>query len=192
MPHAHHHLDLDSFVAADAGKTGFWGNMRSYVVSLLKAYWGEAATAGNDFCFDYLPRIDGHHGTYQTVRDMVAGTVKGYFLVGENPPGPGGRLGPTGGPGRSRPGPGTPRPPGRPPIRTRRRYWPRSTAGARAARCRPTPNWPMTGPPVAAAGSTAASTPAGSTRPPGGHPGNNSPGSRRSGAGPGRRTGGSS
>src|SRR5260370_17942227 len=85
MPHAHHHLDLDSFVAADAGKTGFWGNMRSYVVSLLKAYWGEAATAGNDFCFDYLPRIDGHHGTYQTVRDMVAGTVKGYFLVGENP-----------------------------------------------------------------------------------------------------------
>ncbi len=85
MPHAHHHQDLDSFVEADSGKTGFWGNMRSYAVSLLKAYWGDAATAENDFCFDYLPRLTGNHGTYQTVHDQIAGTVKGYFLVGENP-----------------------------------------------------------------------------------------------------------
>lgn len=85
MPHAHQHLDLDSFVAADAGCTGFWGNMRSYTVSLLKAYWGDAATADNDFCFDYLPRLTGDHGTYQTVLDQIAGTVKGYFVVGENP-----------------------------------------------------------------------------------------------------------
>src|SRR5699024_4959178 len=35
MPTAHEDLTLDSFVAADAGKTGFWGNMRSYLVSLL-------------------------------------------------------------------------------------------------------------------------------------------------------------
>lgn len=85
MPHAHKHDDLDSFVAADAGSTGFWGNMRSYTVSLLKAYWGDAATAENDFCFDYLPRIDADHGTYRTVLDQIAGTVKGYFLAGENP-----------------------------------------------------------------------------------------------------------
>ena len=85
MPYAHQHLDLDSFVAADAGQTGFWGNMRAYTVSLLKAYWGDAATAENDFCFDYLPRLTGDHGTYQTVLDQIAGTVKGYFVVGENP-----------------------------------------------------------------------------------------------------------
>ena len=51
----------------DEGKAGFWGNVRSYAVSLLKSYWGDAATAENDFCFDYLPRIDRrplhlHHG----------------------------------------------------------------------------------------------------------------------------------
>ena len=85
MPQAHQHLDLDSFVAADAGGTGFWGNMRSYVVSLLKAYWGEAATADNDFCFDYLPRLTGNHGTYQTVLNQIEGSTKGYFVVGENP-----------------------------------------------------------------------------------------------------------
>lgn len=85
MRRAHVAQDLDAFVAADAGTTGFWGNMRAYLVSLLKAWWGPAATAGNDFCFDYLPRIDGDHGTYRTVLDQVAGTVKGYFVIGENP-----------------------------------------------------------------------------------------------------------
>ncbi|MBO0890512.1 MAG: molybdopterin-dependent oxidoreductase [Acidothermales bacterium] len=85
MPQAHQHEDLDAFVAADSGQTGFWGNMRSYAVSLLKAYWGDAATRQNDFCFDYLPRITGDHGTYQTVVDQIAGKVKGYFLTGENP-----------------------------------------------------------------------------------------------------------
>jgi formate dehydrogenase major subunit len=85
MPHAHQHQTLDDFVAADAGKTGFWGNMRSYLVSLLKAWWGDAATEDNDFCFDYLPRLTGDHGTYRTVLNQIAGECKGYFLVGENP-----------------------------------------------------------------------------------------------------------
>jgi formate dehydrogenase major subunit len=85
MPHAHLHADLDEFVAEDAGKTGFWGNMRSYTVSLLKSWWGDAATEANDYCFDYLPRLTGHHGTYDTVVGQIEGTVKGYFVVGENP-----------------------------------------------------------------------------------------------------------
>src|SRR5690606_19480576 len=62
-----------------------WGNTRAYAVSLLKAWWGDAATAENDFCFDYLPRLTGDHGTYRTVLDQIAGRVKGYFVVGENP-----------------------------------------------------------------------------------------------------------
>lgn len=85
MPHAHQHLDLDTFIGLDAGKTGFWGNMRSYVVSLLKAWWGEHATAENDFRFGHLPRLTGDHGTYQTVYNQLSGKCKGYFLVGENP-----------------------------------------------------------------------------------------------------------
>ena len=31
--------------------------MSAYIVSLLKAYWGDAAQPENDFCFDYLPRV---------------------------------------------------------------------------------------------------------------------------------------
>ncbi|MCW3040637.1 MAG: formate dehydrogenase, partial [Solirubrobacterales bacterium] len=85
MPHAHAHHDLDSFIAADAPDKGFWGNMREYTVSLLKAWWGEAATAENDFCFGYLPRLTGSHSTYDTVMEQLAGRVKGYFLFGQNP-----------------------------------------------------------------------------------------------------------
>lgn len=85
MPHARQHLDLDAYVRTDEGQTGFWGNIRSYAVSLLKAWWGDAATPENDFCFDYLPRLSGDHGTYQTVLNQLSGECKGYFLVGENP-----------------------------------------------------------------------------------------------------------
>jgi formate dehydrogenase major subunit len=85
MPHAHQHQDLDVFVEADAGRTGYWGNMKAYAVSLLKAWWGPVATAENDFCFGYLPRITGDHGTYRTVLDQIAGKVPGYFVIGENP-----------------------------------------------------------------------------------------------------------
>jgi len=65
--------------------TGFWGNKRAYLVSLLKAWFADAATVQNDFCFGHLPRITGDHGTYRTVLDMIDGKVQGYFLLGENP-----------------------------------------------------------------------------------------------------------
>ena len=64
---------------------GFWGAAESYAVSFLKAWWGEHATAENGWCFDYLPRISGDHGTYQTVLDMLDDKVEGYFLLGQNP-----------------------------------------------------------------------------------------------------------
>jgi formate dehydrogenase major subunit len=59
--------------------------MREYTVSLLKAWWGDAATADNDFCYDYLPRLTGSHSTYETVRAQIEGICKGYFLFGQNP-----------------------------------------------------------------------------------------------------------
>ncbi len=85
MPHAAQHQTLDAWLEDDEGKAGFWGNVRSYAVSLLKSYWGDAATADNGFCFDYLPRVTGDHSTYETVKGQIEGRSKGYFLVGENP-----------------------------------------------------------------------------------------------------------
>ena len=85
MPHAGRDEDLEQFIRARTTDKGFWGNMSDYVVSLLKAWWGNAATADNDFCFDYLPRLTGDHSTYQTVLAQMEGTSPGYFIWGENP-----------------------------------------------------------------------------------------------------------
>ncbi len=85
MPHAHAHDNLEQFIEMNSAPSGFWGNMGAYTVSLLKAYWGANATAENDFCFDYLPRITGDHSIYQTVLAMLEGAVRGMVVVGENP-----------------------------------------------------------------------------------------------------------
>jgi formate dehydrogenase major subunit len=85
MPHAHANQDLDTFVSAEGSEKGYWANMRAYVVSLLKAWWGPAATEDNGYCFDYLPRLTGSHSTYETVMAQLAGDCYGYFLFGENP-----------------------------------------------------------------------------------------------------------
>jgi formate dehydrogenase major subunit len=77
--------DLAAYLEQNTKKGGFWGHTDAYLISLLKAWWGEAATADNDWCFDYLPRISGDHSTYRTILDMLEGKVKGFFLLGENP-----------------------------------------------------------------------------------------------------------
>ncbi len=85
MPQAGTHRDLDAYVGDITMTKGFWANSRAYTVSLLKAYWGAAATAENGFCFDYLPRLTGDHSTYVTVTEQLNGRCKGYFLYGQNP-----------------------------------------------------------------------------------------------------------
>jgi formate dehydrogenase major subunit len=85
MVHAHQHEDLDAYVEGEGGVKGYWGDMKAYMVSLLKSYWGKAATAENQFCFDYLPRLTGSHSTYETVLAQLDGVCKGYFVMGENP-----------------------------------------------------------------------------------------------------------
>src|SRR3954470_24708394 len=85
MPHPESHGDLETFTTRNRPTTGVWGELRAYTTSLLKAWWGDAATRENDFAFDYLPRIDGDHSNYTTMLRMLDGKVKGFFAVGENP-----------------------------------------------------------------------------------------------------------
>ncbi len=74
---------LDAIASTE--QKGYWADRENYVVSLLKAWFGDAATAENDWCYDYLPRLDGPAGTYQTTVEMLEGNVDGYFVLGQNP-----------------------------------------------------------------------------------------------------------
>jgi formate dehydrogenase major subunit len=85
MPDARWGQDLEQFIDHAAPKTGYWGNIGAYTVSLLKAWFGDAATDENDYCFDYLPRLTGDHSIYPTIMGMVDGWCKGFFVMGQNP-----------------------------------------------------------------------------------------------------------
>jgi formate dehydrogenase major subunit len=85
MPAMDRGESLPSYVAPDAGKAGFWGDMPNYIVSLLKAWFGDAATAENEYGFGWLPRLTGDHNNFRTVLDMLDGNVPGYVVAGENP-----------------------------------------------------------------------------------------------------------
>jgi formate dehydrogenase major subunit len=87
MPNTQQHDTFRKWVDAirHPEQKGFWSNAEAYAVSLLKAYFGDAATKDNDFGYGWLPRISGDHGTYRQALDMIDGKIKGYFLLGQNP-----------------------------------------------------------------------------------------------------------
>jgi formate dehydrogenase major subunit len=85
MPHAKAHHNLKHYLESESPKTSYWANLDKYMISLLKAYFGENATEENDYCFELLPRISGDHSTYRSFMGMLDGKVKGFFCVGENP-----------------------------------------------------------------------------------------------------------
>lgn len=87
MPVAGKHETLQDYLGSISSplQKGFWTKADAYTASLLKAWWGDAATPETDFAYDYLPRLNGAHGTYQTVMAMLEDQVDGYFILGQNP-----------------------------------------------------------------------------------------------------------
>jgi formate dehydrogenase major subunit len=62
----------------------YWSNTPKFVVSFLKAMYGQAATKENDFAFNYLPKIDRNYSWVNIWNDMYEGKVKGLFAFGMN------------------------------------------------------------------------------------------------------------
>jgi formate dehydrogenase major subunit len=77
---------LDAYIAANGQKLGWWANMQSYMISFLKAWYGEAIHEKDaDYGYRWLPKIVGDHSHLVTSYAMLDGKVKGYFLLGQNP-----------------------------------------------------------------------------------------------------------
>jgi formate dehydrogenase major subunit len=85
MAKGQYDTDMDHYVFHNTGSAGTWSAFSAYAISLLKAWYGDAATADNDWAFPYLPHITGNHSHLTTVARMADGRVKGYFVMGENP-----------------------------------------------------------------------------------------------------------
>jgi formate dehydrogenase major subunit len=86
MPSAHEgHFELDDYIHTTESPRGWWANFPKYIVSLLKAWYGDAATAENGYGFSYLPRISGNHSHIATMLRAFDGGLDGIFLLGQNP-----------------------------------------------------------------------------------------------------------
>jgi formate dehydrogenase major subunit len=86
--------NLADYVATHRDPTGWWWNFDKYIVSLLKAYYGEGAKKENEWGFNWLPRVTGDHSHQGYFLEMLDGKVEGLFVMGQNPAvaGPNSRL----------------------------------------------------------------------------------------------------
>lgn len=84
MPKAGTDASLDKYLENYTPRSGWWTETPKYMVSLLKAWYGNAATADNEYCYSHIPRMTGDHSHMTTVCDMADGDLTGYFVMGEN------------------------------------------------------------------------------------------------------------
>ncbi len=83
--------DYGKFIAARALKPlrpnqlSYWQNAAKFHVSFMKAWWGDAATAENNWAYDYLPKVDKLYDMLQMYELMHQGKVNGYLAQGFNP-----------------------------------------------------------------------------------------------------------
>ena len=76
---------LDEYLLKNGAETGWWYNVDKYTVSLLKAWYGEAATRDNQYGYDWLPRVTGDHSHQGYWLEMADGGLEGLFVFGQNP-----------------------------------------------------------------------------------------------------------
>ena len=65
--------------------TGWWANFPKYIVSFLKAWYGDHATKEKDYCYDWVAKINGDHSHLASTIAMVEGRITGMLLMGQNP-----------------------------------------------------------------------------------------------------------
>jgi formate dehydrogenase major subunit len=81
----------EQFIAARASKPlrpnqlSYWQNAEKFMVSLMKAWWGDAAKAENHWAYDYLPKLDKFYDMMQAFELMNEGKMTGFICQGFNP-----------------------------------------------------------------------------------------------------------
>jgi formate dehydrogenase major subunit len=83
--------DYGQYIAARASKPlrpnqlSYWQNYSKFHVSLMKAWWGDAATPENRWGYEYLPKLDKGYDMLQAFELMSQGKMNGYICQGFNP-----------------------------------------------------------------------------------------------------------
>ena len=79
------YISARGFKPLRPNQTSYWQNYPKFMVSFMKAMWGDAATAENDWAYHYLPKLD--VPSYDVLRMfelMDQGKINLYFCQGFN------------------------------------------------------------------------------------------------------------
>jgi formate dehydrogenase-N alpha subunit len=84
-------VDRDTYLKARTGKPlrpnqmAFTQNFPKWHTSLMKAYYGDAATAENNFAYDWIPKRDAGYDILHIFELMHQGKMNGMLVQGFNP-----------------------------------------------------------------------------------------------------------
>src|ERR1700730_2714332 len=79
------YMSTRGFKPLRPNQISYWQNYKKFLVSFLKAMWGPAATAENNFAFDYLPKLDvPSYDILRAFEMMNQGKMTAYFCQGFN------------------------------------------------------------------------------------------------------------
>lgn len=63
---------------------GSWSALPNYMVSLLKAWYGDSATKDNEFGYQWIPKISENCSLTITMERAIKGEIDGMVVVGQN------------------------------------------------------------------------------------------------------------
>lgn len=79
------YVDKRTLKPTRPGQMSYWQNYPKFHVSLMKSWFGDMATKENNWCFDWLPKLDKVYDVLQVFELMFQGKLNGYFCQGFNP-----------------------------------------------------------------------------------------------------------
>ena len=80
------YMSTRGFKPLRPNQMSYWQNYKKFFVSFQKAMWGSAATAENNFAYDWLPKLDvPAYDVLRVFELMHDGKLNGYFCQGFNP-----------------------------------------------------------------------------------------------------------
>ncbi|WP_346082160.1 formate dehydrogenase-N subunit alpha [Gibbsiella dentisursi] len=66
-------------------EVNFWHNTPNFFVSMMKSFWGDKASAQNQWGYDWLPKWDRLYDVLTQAELMAQGKMNGYIVQGFNP-----------------------------------------------------------------------------------------------------------
>jgi formate dehydrogenase-N alpha subunit len=92
-PNAKKHQGLEAYlkdagvvpVTNDPMSINWKKNFNKYIISMLKAWYGDAAREDNEYCFNWLPKYVKPAPFIVLFDDMYKGMIRGAFYMGTNP-----------------------------------------------------------------------------------------------------------